>query len=179
MGMTHQLSAMSKETSSGHRWGGREGGASLLRDRSTTEQKNPFDGSPYSSWLNQLSPVLPTLISNSNCGIIMGTTNSDPSSRQLLGNRPSELNAALNDRVHQRLPEITWLAKWEWDWNCSARLWELRKHDVIGCYWSWCRQRLSILTLQFLSFGVIPHEYCSWSLTLENVFHNLLQQLLN
>lgn len=40
----------------------------------------------------------------------MATTGIDFSSRQLLGNRPSELNAlvtTLNDRVHQRLPEIT------------------------------------------------------------------------
>ena len=111
MGVTQQLSAITtNEGDMDTGVGGAEGGASLLGDRRTMEQRNPFGGSPYSSQLNQLSPVLPSLIPNSNCGVTMATTGIDSSSRQLLGNGPSELNAlvtALNDRVHQRLPEIT------------------------------------------------------------------------
>ena len=111
MGVTQQLSAIStNEGDMDTGGGGTEGGASLLGGGRTMEQRNPFGGSPYSSRLNQSSPVLPNLIPNSNCSVPMGTTSSDSSSRQLLGNGPSELNAlvtTLNDRVHQRLPEVT------------------------------------------------------------------------
>ena len=110
MGVTQQMSAIStNEGDMDTGGGGAEGGASLLGNEKTLEPRNPFGGSPYSSRLNQSSVLVPNSTVRDS-GVTMVTTGIDSSSRQLLGNGSSELNAlvtTLNDRVYHRLPDIT------------------------------------------------------------------------
>ena len=116
MGVTQQLSAISTNEGDMDTGGGggerAEGGTPLLGTDRTLEPKNPFGSlSASTSVQHSQSPIMPNLIPNSTFGVSSGAiaTGVSDSSRQLLGNSPSELSAlvtTLTDRVHSRLPDV-------------------------------------------------------------------------